>query len=282
MSSHETFCLNTSFETYTLGFNSPVDPDLQRDLERIDSTLRQGLGMTTEQSAIGLLDLRSLRLAMIHPDRGEYAASIPKIGILLAWFHKHPEAASVLAPEVRHELGVMIKASDNEIAAKYSRELGLVEIQRILDSYGFYHPQHGGGIWVGKHYGLDTERHGDPVGDHSHAATVRQLLRFFLLLEQDRLISPAASEKMRQIFLSPEIPHDHIKFAKGLTGKNVEIIRKWGSWEHWLHDAAVVKGAYEHYILVALTYHPAGDAYLAELASSIHELLTSPAYRRKS
>jgi len=39
----------------------------------------------------GLLDLKTLRLAMIHPDREEYAASVPKIGILLAYFQLHPE-----------------------------------------------------------------------------------------------------------------------------------------------------------------------------------------------
>ena len=30
--------------------------------------------------------LRTLRLALIHPDRIDYAASVPKIGILLAYF----------------------------------------------------------------------------------------------------------------------------------------------------------------------------------------------------
>ena len=84
-----------SFHDYRLDHDSPVDAELQRELEQIDSELRQRFEMTPAQSAVGLLDLRTLRLAMIHPDRGEYAASIPKIGILLAWFDKQPEGSAL-------------------------------------------------------------------------------------------------------------------------------------------------------------------------------------------
>jgi beta-lactamase class A len=167
----------------------------------------------------------------------------------------------------------MAKASDNDMATKFSRELGLKQIQAVLDQYGFYDTNHGGGIWMGKHYGSNDERRADPVGNNSHAATVRQLLRYFLMLEQGRLVSPGASKTMREIFASPDIPHDDIKFVKGLDGRDVQIIRKWGSWEDWLHDAAVVTGHGRHYILVALTKHPKGDEYLGELARAVDDLI---------
>ena len=89
----------------------------------------------------------------------------------------------------------MAKASNNEMAAKFSREMGLKKIQKVLNDYGLYDESRGGGIWVGKHYGKGGERIGDPVGDHSHAATVRQLLRFWLMLEQGKLVSPQASAR---------------------------------------------------------------------------------------
>ena len=231
--------------------------------------------MTTEQTAVGVLDLKSLRLAMVHPDREEYAASVPKIGILLAYFQLHPGAATNLSAQTRHELGLMAKASNNEMAAKFSRELGLKQIQAVLNSYHFYDTNHSGGIWVGKHYGRGDERIGSPVADNSHAATVRQLLRFFLLLEQGRLVSPAASKTMREIFESPDIAHDDIKFVRGLAGRNVQIIRKWGTWQDWRHDAAVVTGGGRHYILVALTKHPKGDDLVVELAKVVDDLMTS-------
>lgn len=263
-----------ALQNYTLDYDTKLDRQLQRQLEAIDAKARQHLGMAPEHAAVGVLDLRRLRLAMIHPDRGEYAASVPKIGILLAYFELHPKAATNLPQDVRHELGLMVKASSNEAAAKFSRELGLKEIQRVIDRYGFYDAQRGGGLWVGKHYGASGERYGDPVGDNSHAATVRQLLRFYLLLEQGKLVSSLeASKTMREIFESPQIPHDNIKFVKALAGENVSIIRKWGSWEDWLHDSAVVKGDQRHYIIVGLTHHPRGDEYLEQVARAVHPLM---------
>jgi beta-lactamase class A len=265
--------MNRSIGSYTLDYSSAVDATLQRELETIDAGLRNQFGLTPAQTAVGVLDLNTLRLAMIHPDREEYAASVPKIGILLAYFQLHPEAATNLNPQTRHELGLMAKASDNELAAKFSREMGLQQIQVILNSHHFYDSNHGGGLWVGKHYGRSEERYGSPVGDNSHAATVRQLLRYFLMLEQGKLISPEASKTIREIFVSPDIPHDDIKFVKALAGRDVLIIRKWGSWEDWLHDAAIVTGGGRHYILVALTRHSKGDEYLVALARAVDDLL---------
>ena len=263
-----------SFASYSLDYNTPTDPALQSRLEAIDARLRGQSGMTREQTAVGALDLNHLRLAMVHPDRMEYAASVAKVGILLAYFQLHPEAATRLDPQTRHELGLMAKASSNELAAKFSRELGLRQIQQVLNSYHFYDTNRGGGIWMGKHYGAGDERIGDPLADHSHAATVRQLLRFFLLLEQGKLVSPEASKTMREIFVSPDIPHDNIKFVKGLEGRDVQIIRKWGTWENWFHDCAVVTGPGRHYILVAMTHHPKGDDYLVALVRAVDDLMS--------
>lgn len=267
--------MNLSFRTYLLDYSAPVDATLQTRLETVDAELRARFGMTTAPTAVGVLDLKTLRLAMINPDREEYAASVPKIGILLAYFQRHPEAATNLAAQTRHELGLMTKASDNELAAKFSRELGLKQIQAVLTSYDFYDANRGGGLWVGKHYGRSDERYGSPVGDNSHAATVRQLLRYFLLLEQGKLVSPEASKTMREIFASPDIPPDDIKFVKALAGREVQILRKWGSWEDWRHDAAIVTGGGRHYIIVALTRHPQGDEYLVELGRAVDDLLVS-------
>jgi beta-lactamase class A len=270
----------TPLKKYTLDFDTPTDPALQSSLEAMDLNLRAKYGMTTEQTAVGILDLKHLRLAMIHPDRIEYAASVAKVGILLAYFQLHPDAATHLDPQVRHELGLMAKISSNEMAAKYSREMGLKQIQEVLNSYHLYDTNHGGGIWVGKHYGAGGERIGDPIGNNSHGATVRQLLRYFLWLEQGKLVSPAASRTMREIFASPDIPPDDIKFVKALDGRNLHIIRKWGTWEDWHHDTAVITGPNRQYILVALTRHPKGDDYLEDLARAVDDLMQKPVASR--
>jgi beta-lactamase class A len=151
---------STPPQSFTLNYDTPFDPELQSRVAAIDTRLREKHRMTSEQTAVGVLDLRTSRVAMIHPDRIEYAASVPKIGILLAYFHLHPEAATNLDRETAHELGLMVKASSNEMAAKHSRAIGLREIQQVLNDYGFYDATRGGGLWVGKHYGPNSERIG--------------------------------------------------------------------------------------------------------------------------
>lgn len=259
---------------FSLTFDTPVDSALQSRLEAIDASLRAKYGMSPEQTAVGLLDLNHPRLAMIHPDREEYAASVAKIGILLAYFQLHPEAATNLDAQARHELGLMVKASSNEMASKYSHLMGLREVQKVINSYHLYDAAHGGGIWVGKHYGKDSERIPDPVGGNSHAVTVRQVLRFYLMLEQGQLVSPAACKTMRELFASPDIPHDDIKFVKALKSRDVQVLRKWGSWEDWLHDTADITGPGRHYVLVGLTHHAKGDDYLADLAVAVDDLMS--------
>jgi len=265
--------MKKDFTNYSLDYTTAVDPVLQTRLEEIEASLRAKFGMTAEQSSVGLLDLNTLRFAAVRPDREDYGASVPKIGIMLGYFQLHPEAATNLDAQTRHELGDMIKQSSNEMAAKYSQMLGLKQIQGVIESYHLYDASRGGGIWVGKHYGIDGERYGDPVGNNSHAVTVRQLLRYYLFLEQGKLVSPAASKTMREIFESPDIPHRDDKFVKGLAGREVQVFRKAGWWEDWYLDSAIITGGGRHYIAVAMTHHPKGEEYLIEYAAAVDDLL---------
>lgn len=257
-----------------LDFTTPTDAGLQTELELIDLELRTRLNMTDKHAAAGMIDLNTHRVAMIFPDRIEYGASVPKVGILYAYFVLHPDLAQ-LNSQTRKELGEMAKASSNEMAAKFSQQLGLKTIQEILNRDGFYDAAHGGGIWVGKHYGITGERYGDPVGDNSHAITVRQMLRFWLMLDQDQLVSKEVSQTMKQIFATPEIPHDDIKFVKALKDRNLTFLRKWGEWENWQHDTAIIEGPARKYILVGITNHARGDDYLIGLAQRIDDLFTA-------
>lgn len=282
-------CLMTAFATlsspaadvqpgagFTLDYTTPCDAGLQARVTALDAQLRERHGLAATQSAVGVLDLRGGRLALLRPDAMIYGASVPKIGILLAYFTLRPAAAQGLDAATRRELELMIKHSSNEMAAKYSQELGLRELQEVLLRQGLYDTNHGGGLWVGKHYGVSGDRIGDPLQDLSHAVTVRQALRFYLWLEQGKLVSPAASRTMREIFAAPDLPHREDRFVKGLAGRNLEILRKAGWWENWHHDSAIVSGPGRHYLLVALTEHPQGEAYLVDLAAAVDDCLAAP------
>src|ERR1019366_9301824 len=66
------FCLSGSeaaggqatpaFENYVLDYNTPTNAALQGQLEAIDAKLRDQYGMTTEKTAVGVLDLKSFGL----------------------------------------------------------------------------------------------------------------------------------------------------------------------------------------------------------------------------
>ena len=262
-------------QSYRLGYDSAVDADLQAGLERIDGEVGDRLGIPADERAVGVLDLTDLRLAMVNPDKMFYAASVPKICILLAYFDAHPEAATDLDPQVAEELGRMIKLSDNELAAKYGRLLGQEAIQKLNQSsrYNFYDKKRGEGLWYGKHYGPGEPRVGDPVHDYSHGATVRQCLRYYLMLEQGRLVSGPASARMREIFASPDLEHLNSAFVAGLAGTGAEIIRKSGSWEDWRLDTARVEHGGRVYLVAGMVHHEHASDYLTQVIGAIDNLI---------
>ncbi|MHC4235522.1 MAG: N-acetylmuramoyl-L-alanine amidase-like domain-containing protein, partial [Planctomycetota bacterium] len=262
-------------QSFRLEHDTPVDLRLQNALEQIDRTLGERLGIPQSDRALGVLDLTDLRLAVVGPDEMFYAASVPKVCILLAYFATNPETAISLSPEVERELGRMIKISDNALAAKYGQLVGMEKVQELLQSrrYRFYDEKRGGGLWYGKHYTKASPRIGDPLRDHSHGATVRQGLRFYLMLEQGRLVSAAASTKMKEIFAAPHLEHIGSKFVAGLQGRDLSLIRKSGTWEDWHLDTARVERGERVYLLTGMTHHPRGGEYLAAAAAAIDDHL---------
>ncbi|MBN2445474.1 MAG: DUF1460 domain-containing protein, partial [Phycisphaerae bacterium] len=262
-------------QAYRIEYDTPVDAELQATLEKIDKAIGGELGIPEDERAFGVLDLSDLRLALVRPDSMFYAASVPKICIALAYFETYPEAIDNLDPEVERELKLMIKHSDNELAPKYCGLIGIDKILEIIQSkkYGFYDQEHGGGLWCGKPYGPSDIRIGDPLMDHSHAATVRQCLRYYLMMEQGRLVNVAASARLKEIFAAPEFEHGQAKFVKGLAGRPVYILRKSGTWEDWRLDTARVTHADRVYLLAGMTHHPQGDEYLARMAAAIDDAL---------
>jgi beta-lactamase class A len=242
---------------------------------KVDEHVRAELQIAADQRAFGVLDLSDLRLALLGPDEIFYGASVPKIGIVLAYLAQDPQRALNLDPTVMRELQLVIKRSDNELAAKYSQIVGIDAIQELLQSkqYKFYDADSGGGIWCGKHYGLDVPREVDPIGGHSHAVTVRQCLRYYLMLEQGRLVNPRVCAVLKEIFAAPHLDFHTHNFIDGLRGRDVQVLRKSGSWEDWHLDTARVQNGERAYLLAGATEHPKGEEYLSRMAAEVDTLL---------
>jgi len=254
-----------------------TDATLQDQLE---GTLRQlGLGDAVREGhlAVALVDItkpRRPRLAAVNGDRMMYAASLPKIAILLGAFEQAAAGELVLDRETRNALTRMIRHSSNRDASAMMRRVGPENIARTLQSgrYRFYDPEFNGGLWVGKPYSKAPVWRRDPLHNLSHGATAIQVARFYYLLETGRLVSPEYSREMKAMLGNPAINH---KFVRGLAGEapSAEIYRKSGTWRQWHADSALVQHGRHRYIVVGLAKHPKGGAWLERLIAPLDALV---------
>lgn len=265
------FRLSAQAKDLRLQFDVKLDVCLQSALSRIDEEIATPLGIPREHRAFGIVDLKGPRVAMINADRMFYGASVPKIAIVLEYLRQHPEFVHQPDSRIMRELQLVIKRSDNALAAKYGRLADLVEIQKMLLSsqYHLYEKDHGGGLWCGKYYGSDLPRAGDPLNDLSHAATVRQCLRYYLMMEQGRLGSPALCGRLREVFAAPWLVFHDDNFVSGLKGMGLTLIRKNGLWEDWHLDTARVALADRSVLIAGIVHHPNGPKYLSGMARAL-------------
>lgn len=252
------------------------DPRLQRGLEDALADLRLSDAVAGRKLAVALVDITDPlepRVASINGDEMMYAASLPKIAILLGAFVEVEAGALELDDETRDSLTAMIRTSSN---AEATRVLNLVGKNRLLDilqseHYRLYDPRVNGGLWVGKEYGKAPAYRRDPLHNLSHGATVMQTARFYYLLETGRLVNSRLSTQMKAMLGKPAIHH---KFVKGLESRpGARVYRKSGTWRQWHADSALVEDGGYKYIAVALAAHERGGAWLTRLIGRLHDLV---------
>lgn len=253
-----------------------LDPALQRSVERAVQRLGLGNAVRNRKLALTVVDItdpQRPRLAAINGDEMMYAASLPKIAILLGAFVEIERGRMRYDAATRETLAQMIRLSSNEAATAMLRRVGKQNLADILmsDRYRLYDPLHNGGLWVGKEYGPHPAFRRDPLHNLSHGATALQTARLYYMLETGQLLSPKWSREMKEILGNPGIHH---KFVKGLEGKpESRIYRKSGTWEQWHADSALVERNGRKYIIVALAEDRRGGEWLVNLVRPIDDLL---------
>ncbi len=260
------------------------DVRLQAALERsmqaepFRSLIRRG------RLSVALVDLSepgALRYAAIDDDRMRYAASLPKIAIMLGVFDQVEQGELEYTPELRGKMERMIRNSDNRISSELIRLVGFENIAASLRDphHELYDIDRQGGLWVGRGYGGLGVWRRDPLANLSHGATARQVARFLVMMEQGTLVSPWASREMKSIMGDPAIEH---KFVLGLRRQYPlsRIFRKSGTWRDWHADAAVVERAGKKYIAVALAETSQSNV-LSRLIVRLDDLVTGPQRPRR-
>ncbi len=251
------------------------DAALQRDAERALADLGLTGPIAEGKLAVALVDVSDVdqpRVAAVNGDRMLYAASLPKIAILLAAFQKIHDGSLAHTPELDEQLVAMIRFSSNEAATELMRLVGKPDIAQVLIDYRLYDPRRGGGLWVGKEYAKAGVWRRDPLHNLSHGATAMQVARFYYLLETGRLVSPRASREMKRILSGTGIEH---KFAKALSALHPEarIYRKSGTWGAYHSDSALVEQGDRAYILVGLCEDERGGEHLSEILTALDALI---------
>lgn len=255
-----------------------VDAPLQRSLEqRLHANADWSRLVRNRKMAIGLVDLNggTPRFARVNGNEMMYAASLPKIAILLAAHVSFEDGSLAETDEAHRDLADMIRVSSNSAATRLIDHIGLTRIQAILKDprYGFYDERRGGGLWVGKRYASAGPRIGDPLHDISHGASVTQVCRFFYLLATDRLVSPDRSRSMLEDLSDPGLHHKFVsQIDRRAPGANV--YRKSGTWRNWHSDAVLVQGSRDrNYILVGLVESPDGEKILRDILPAVEDLI---------
>jgi beta-lactamase class A len=212
--------------------------------------------------------------AGVNIDVNQYAASYNKVQILLAAFEKENEEEAFHCSWHLNDLEPMIRISSNTSATAMSTLLGLEYINQVTEKYGLYIPNHGG-LYIGKHYDSDTEDYFPfPLnpGLGSHIATPRMMARFWLMMDQGRLVSDEACQRMKAICYPPQISH---KFVAGFAKAAIpaRIYRKSGSWQGHHADGGIIEAEGLRYIVAILVQDPQGDALIQEMIIALHRIL---------
>lgn len=261
-----------------------------------NDSLRRALEGRIRKAGYGkLLDKKLLTLSLVDLTRADrvyyaglnddvmlYAASLPKIAILLSVVEAVKAKRLTWTHTFDRRLMDMIVASDNQDASWATDLVGLLAIERVMRSprYCLYSPPHGG-LWVGRAYRSGGASNRDPLFNISHGATARQAARFYMLMDAGQLVTPHWSFRMRTLMAPPK--HRH-KFVGGLSGRPgvVFLARKSGTWRTYHSDSALIQHGNRRYIAVALANWRHGEKLMQHLAAIMDDIIVAGQHRRRS
>jgi beta-lactamase class A len=253
--------------------------NLQSDLENIIAGNNKWAILTaSKRMCVGLVDLRdpnNVRFARVNGNHMMYAASLPKIAVLLAATDAIDKGELEETVEIKADMRLMIAKSNNQATTNMIDRVGLDKIEDVMRDprYGFYDEQTGGGLWVGKRYASTGPRLGDPLKNISHGATVAQVCRYYYLLTFGKLVSFERSKDMLGYLGDPELHHKFVNTLDQVAPK-AKVYRKSGSWKSFHSDSALVWGAgWRKYIIVALVEDAEGETIMRDLIFEVDKKL---------
>lgn len=272
-------------------FNFPYEPEQYQEIvDNRDNELQQKLDYFIQSNpqwrslakskrlAVGLVDLRDcddVKFASVNGRHMMYAASLPKIAVLLAAMEAIDEGCLKVTPELKSDMRLMIAKSNNQATTRVIERIGIEKIADVMrsDKYDLYDKSKGGGLWVGKKYAKADVRIGDPLKGISHAATIEQVCRFYTMMAYGKLVNEDLNEEIMKYMIDPEINHKFVKTLRKIA-PDAEVYRKSGSWRNFHADSALVNDSEgRKYILVALIEDANGSSICSDLVYAVENIL---------
>lgn len=260
--------------------NSLNDLSLQKLLEKeLMANFEWKNLISQKKMSVGIVDLSNpnkARYASINGDYMMYAASLPKIAILLSAMDALEKGELTETSEITKDMRLMISKSNNQASTRMIDRLGYSKIESVMTDpkYLFYDKNHGGGLWVGKRYGGGGDTNREPLKNLSHAATVDQVCRYYYLLANGKLVNRKRSQQMLNIMGNPDLHHKFVNSIEKIAPK-AQLFRKSGSWSTFHSDSILVWGndPSRRYILVALIDDSNGEQIIRNLVKPIEKAL---------
>ncbi|MBA6315031.1 serine hydrolase [Cellulophaga baltica] len=259
---------------------SVLNKSLQNSLEKELKSNPQWRKLISEKKmAVGVVDLSNpeqTRFARINGNHMMYAASLPKIAILLAAMDAIEKGQLKETKEVKADMRLMISKSNNQASTRMIDRVGYKKIEDVMTDpkYAFYDEHKGGGLWVGKRYGSGGDTNREPLKNLSHAATVTQVCRYYYLLANGKLVNEKRSKQMLAIMENPDLHHKFVNTLDQIA-PDARLFRKSGSWRTFHSDSILVWGddPDRRYILVALIDDANGEQIIRDLVKPVEKVL---------
>ena len=257
-----------------------VDTSLQSNLENeLRTNPRWKKLLDQKKMAVGIVDLSdpdNVRFARVNGNHMMYAASLPKIAILLAAMDAIEKGELKETTEVKKDMRLMISKSNNAASTRMIDRVGYEKLEAVMTDpkYDFYDEEKGGGLWVGKRYGGGGNTNREPLKNLSHAASVTQVCRYYYLLANGKLVNENRSKQMLDIMENPALHHKFVNTLDQIA-PNARLFRKSGSWKTYHSDSILVWGEdpNRRYILVALIDDANGEKIIRNLVKPVEKVL---------
>lgn len=223
---------------------------------------------------VDLADLNNVKYAGINDNNMMYAASLPKIAVLLAAEDALDKGELKDSKSIQEDMKLMISKSDNAATTRMIDRVGYAKIEEVLrdPENNLYNEETGGGLWVGKRYGGGGDTNREPLKQLSHAATTKQVCSFYYQLVMGKLVSEERSQEMLEIMKDPALHHKFVNTLDKIA-PDADVYRKSGSWKSYHSDSALVWGPKRRYIIVALIDDNSGENIIRNLVVPLERVM---------